>query len=327
MSAEPTPAEPVLSHRSERSVLDDPAGLQPFAVNGRKRLATCSGVSWFHHHHLAVANLYGSHVRIYRFDPAAARLELLHELREGISYPEDVAVSPDGRWLAVTHSLSESARLSLHRLEEGSLRPVPGGETVRPGRTFHGVRFTPDSRHLAFTDIGSPGYVEVVRTGSWETTTRLENLHAPLKPKCAAFSADGLFAAIAGAPNASQREGSAPATGSLALHRFDARTGAIAADPLCRLSGPDAPLVNPEMCTFLPSSSSGDPSRRILIADQAQDAVLEIAFEAGPATLRFTGTFAADLSFPHGIDASADGRFVAITSYGDDTLRICRILP
>jgi hypothetical protein len=32
-------------------------------------------------------------------------------------------------------------------------------------------------------------------------------------------------------------------------------------------------------------------------------------------------------SFPHGIDASADGRFVAITNYGDDTLRIMRLAP
>ena len=47
-------------------------------------------------------------------------------------------------------------------------------------------------------------------------------------------------------------------------------------------------------------------------------------FDPGARALAFTGIFAAGLSFPHGVDACADGRFVAVTTYGDDTVHIAR---
>ena len=59
--------------------------------------------TWYH---LAVVNLYGNHLRIYRFQPgdgsdgAAPRLELLHEMTESVCCPEEVAVSPDGKLIA-----------------------------------------------------------------------------------------------------------------------------------------------------------------------------------------------------------------------------------
>ena len=134
----------VLSHVSERSVLHDPsvAGLEPFTVAGRKRLATCSGVAWFRGHHLAVVNLYGGHLRVYRFHPGGdsagsatgPRLELLHEMTEGLSYPEDVAVSPDGNLLAVTHSMSDDVGVSLHPIDRCR------SPRARPGRRFAGGR-------------------------------------------------------------------------------------------------------------------------------------------------------------------------------------------
>jgi hypothetical protein len=187
-------ASVVLSHVSERSVLHDARirGLEPFVVAGRKRFATCSGVAWFRGYHLAVVNLYGGHLRVYRFHPSGdgadrlARLELLHERIEGLSYPEDVAVSPDGKLLAITHSMSDDLGVSLHQVDAVSLTPGPAEEVLRRGTrgsAFHGVRFSPDSRHVAFTEIGTPGYVEVVRVATTrERTCVLENRLAPMKP-------------------------------------------------------------------------------------------------------------------------------------------------
>ena len=324
-------SEAVLCHLLERSVLHDPgaAHLKPFAVNGRLRLATCSGVSWFRGHHLAVVNLYGSYLRIYRFHDEAltagapARAELLHELTEGIAFPEDVAVSPDGTMLAVTHSLSERSRISIHSLDGNSFAPAPGGETLRRGMTFHGVRFSPDGQHLAFTDIGSPGFVEVVSVLSRERTCLLESQHVGLKPKSVAFSPDARYAAIAWSPNAvSGPDPGSPDAGLLTLHRFDASTGVIAADPVAGSGGDGFLLRNPEMCTFL-----GGPYanvHRILVTDQGADVVAAFEFNAVTPAVAFAGVFAAGLAFPHGIDASSDARFVAITNYGDDTLRIHR---
>ena len=159
-----------------------------------------------------MVNLYGGHLRVYRFHPGGvvspARLELLHELSDGIEFPEDVAVSPDGNLLAVSHSLSKEVRARCLRMDATSLAPIPAREKDTPrGRrssAFHGVSFSPDSRHLVFTEISTPGYIEVVRVASAtrERTCFIENRLAPLKPKSVAFSHDGRFAAVTMALNA-----------------------------------------------------------------------------------------------------------------------------
>ena len=156
----------VLRHLSERSVLHNPAGERLtrflFTVAGRQRYSTCSGVAWVNSYYLAVVNIYGSHLRVYRFRPGhdfdgeAARLELLHEMSEGIAYPEDVVVSANGSLLAVTHSMTRDFGVSLHRIDPISLAPGPAIETVRRGIGFHGLNFSPDSRYLAFTQIATP---------------------------------------------------------------------------------------------------------------------------------------------------------------------------
>jgi len=324
----------VLSHVSERSVLHQPevAGLQPYTVAGRKRLATCSGVAWFRGHHLAVVNLYGGHLRVYRFHPGRAgsatrpQLELLHEMTEGLSYPEDVAVSPDGTLLAVTHSMSDDLGVSLHAIDPVSLAPSPSGAPLRRGTrgsAFHGVSFTPDSRHLAFTEIGAPGYVEVVRVGTRERTCLLENRHAPMRPKSVAFSRDGRFAAVAMALNVTPGPGAIASEGLLSVHRFDAARGVIG-ETLAEVHGTGTALVTMELCTFLAGTGT---AYRLLVANQGADMVTAFTFDPGTRSLAFTGILAAGLSFPHGVDACADGRFVAVTTYGDDSVHIARVPP
>ena len=153
----------------------------------------------------------------------------------------------------------------------------------------------------------------------------MENLYAPLKPKGVAISPDGRFVVLALAPNV-LREGEATSSGGmLAVHRFDAEAGIIAPKAVAAISGTPAALHAVESCTILPPSS-GRPFR-ILAVDQAADLVRAFDFDARQGTLTSAGVFASGMSFPHGIDASADGRFVAIASYGDDTLRIMRLAP
>ncbi len=61
------------------------------------------------------------------------------------------------------------------------------------------------------------------------------------------------------------------------------------------------------------------------MADQVFDAVTAFEFDAENRTLTYAGIFAAGLSFPHGMDVSADGQFVAITTYGDDCVHITQV--
>ncbi len=323
--------EIVVAHVSEHSVLNEIAarGLVPYVVAGRKRFATCSGVAWFRGHHLAVVNLYGGHLRVYRFDPgvdgAPPQLTMRHQMSDNLAYPEDVAASPDGSLLAVSHSMSDGHGISLHSIDPTSLAPRPAQEMLRVGRAFHGLSFSPDSRYLAFTEVGTPGYVEVARTDSGARASRLENLYAPLKPKGVAISPDGRFVVLALAPNV-LREGEATASGGmLAVHHFDAESGIIAPTPVAEIRSTSATLYAVESCAILPASNAFP--FRILAVDQAADLVRAFDFDASNGTVASAGVFAAGMSFPHGIDVSADGRFVAITNYGDDTLRIMRLGP
>src|SRR5262249_38741606 len=149
--------------------------------------------------------------------------------------------------------------------------------------------------------------------------------YAPLKPKAVAFSRDGCFAAVAFAPPAvplapdatCEDSRVADVGGAVAIHRFDAQRGSLEREPVAiwRITG--GPIGALESCTILPSPS-GHPFR-ILTVDQAGDAVLAFDFDPRQSTLTYAGVFAAGMSFPHGIDASADGRFVAVANYGDDT--------
>jgi hypothetical protein len=320
-------AETVLVHSSERSALREikQRNLVPKWVGARSRFATCSGVAWFRGYHLAVVNIYGDHLRIYRLEMDAEgvplRLKLLHELSEGLHRPEYVAATLDGSMLAIGHSGSHAHGVSLHAIDAASFAPQLASAMLRTGPLTHALSFSPDARHLVFTDIGEPGFVEVVRVDTGASTCMLHNTRAPLKPKGAAFSADGRFVALAFAANVQAEETAPPSGGILALHRFDAERGVVDPEPVAQWDGTDRGIGMFESCAFVPRPA-GQPWR-IIGADQDNDVVLAFDFDPQQTTLKFAGVFATGL-FPHGVDASADGRFVAIANYGDDTLRIVR---
>ena len=322
--------EMVLSHRMERSILDAPnlRDFAPFAVGDRRRYATCSDIAWFPGPYLAVVNLYGEHLRIYRFDHhggpgrAPARLQLLHEITEGVPAPEGVSVSPDGRLLAIGHSLTEEIGVSLYPIDPDSLLPGARERVCRGSANgaFHGVTFTPDGRHIAVTEIGHPGFVAVMRTALGERTCLLENRYAPFRPKSIAFSPDGRFAVIVRGLNVSLTAAALMPGGMISIHPFDMASGVIGSEALAELQGQSTSFVYVDMCSILPRAA-GAPCR-ILVADQGIDEIVAFDFDPGNRTLAFAGHFLAGLSFPHGVAASADGRFVAVTTYGDDSLRI-----
>jgi hypothetical protein len=326
----------VLSHVTEGSILhrQNVGEFVPFAVAGRMRRATCSGVAWFRGYHLAVVNLYGGHLRLYRFHPGQsaelpARLELLHEVGDGIEFPEDVAVSADGTRLAIGHALSKRCGVTLFAIDQQSLAPIRR-ETIRAGDgflAFHGVTFSPDSRHLVMCEITNPGYVEVVRVSSpsRECTSLVPNRLAPLKPKSTAISHDGRFAAIAMGLNGTPNRGSLPCGGRVLVHRFDAANGILSAEPIAEFKPPDLALAALDLCTFAPTAPY-EPYR-VLVVDQGTDAVYSFHFDPENRTIERSGVFADHLSFPHGVDVSADGRFVAFSNYGDDSVRIDRLAP
>jgi DNA-binding beta-propeller fold protein YncE len=322
-----------LLHTTESSILHRP-DLEKFpavAAGARERRATCSGVAWFGGYHLAVVNLYGQHLRIYRYQPAdgggPASLALLQEVAQDIDYPEDVAVSPDGALLAVTHSLTLQHVVSLFALDPVTFRVRPGGTSLRRcqvGQGYHGVNFSPDSRHLVVTEISHPGFIEVLPMGS-RTGSRgcfLENRRDPLRPKSVAISPDGKFAAVPLGIGPGLKAPASGPGGVVAVHRFDAQSGLLEAESLVEYQGMGAQLANMDMSVFLPGH---DAPYTFLVADTGCDTLACFEFDAARLTLTRAADYTDGLSFPHGVDVSADGRFVAITNYGDDTLCIARV--
>ncbi|MGH7488790.1 MAG: YncE family protein, partial [bacterium] len=248
-------------------------------------------------------------------------LELLQEKR-GLSLPEGVAASPDGSLLAASHSLSNEYGVSLHAIENPSLAFGPT-EVLCAGRkdcAFHAASFAPDGRHIAYTVIGRALSVEVVRLKDQEITCRLERFPSFLAPKSITFSADGRFALIALSFIAALIDLGNYGGGMLSVHRFDAESGTVEADPAAEYRAIGTDLGFLDMAIFLPVSS-GD-TYRILVTDQANDLIPAYLFDAVAGTLLPDGVFADNLSFPHGVDARADGRYVAITTFGDDCVHI-----
>lgn len=330
----------LLTHKSERSVLRwwRRWRLQPFVVAKRKRYATCSGVSWIDDRHLAVVNLYGGHCRIYRFhysgihpetsaasagpNEGPARLEQLHEESQGIAFPEDVAASPNGKFLAITSSMTKEHGISLHALDSKTLRPGPPLWMQHDEMGYHGVGFSPDSRFFAFTHIGNPGFVEVrdATTSPPQRTCFYENPYQPLKPKSVAFSSDQKFVAVAFARNISPTQQEGDDSGKLEIYRFDATNGEILQPPIATINGSGIPVGTPEIVDF--GSGQSSLSYRLYLTNQGFDVAEMYDFDGETEHLEFVGLFARDLNFPHGLAISPNGQLAAITNYGDDSLRI-----
>jgi 6-phosphogluconolactonase (cycloisomerase 2 family) len=182
------------------------------------------------------------------------------------------------------------------------------------------VTFTPDGRHLAVTEIGSPGFVSVMRTASGERTCFLENRYEPFRPKSIAFSPDGRFAIIVRGLNVSPTAAALMPGGMVSVHAFDMAGGVIASEALAELQGQSTSFVYVDMCSILPTASSAP--YRLLVANQGINEIVAFEFDPEHRTLALAGHFLAGLSFPHAVAASADGRFVAVTTYGDDSLHI-----
>lgn len=87
-------------------------------------------------------------------------------MRQGLDIPDGIAISADGRWIAV----------SSHGTHDVKLYPAggpfeAGGEPagVLSGAGYpHGLRFTPDGRHLIVADAGSPVLHIYSSDGDWQ---------------------------------------------------------------------------------------------------------------------------------------------------------------
>jgi hypothetical protein len=113
---------------------------------------------------LLVCNNWANTITRHRLDAGGAVAEEEVWLRRNLDLPDGVAVSGDGRWVAVSNH-NEQVVLVYDRSEDvGPDARDPVG-VLRGSRYPHGLRFTADGRHLLVADAGTP-FVHVHRAGA-----------------------------------------------------------------------------------------------------------------------------------------------------------------
>jgi hypothetical protein len=322
----PLEQEPSVVQFTPSSILLDPAGRQSWFCNGRARYATCSGVSWFHDDHLACVNVLGNAIHVYRFDRGERSLSPVQTIRDApmLRKPENISCAPDGSLVAITDM--GDADLKVFRIDPRTHEIELDGHAVAKhpaDRTAHGVAFSRCGRFVAHTTVDRPGVIRVHRIvekgGALgvEPFQVVENEHYPLVPKGIDFARDGSRVAICHGPNVS-REKRHARVGRLEIRAFDGRRG-IGSKPLS-VAGPREGVGPADDVRFFADDAY------VVLTHQGDDNAVVLPID--PATSRVARAVqtlanpSARLSFPHGAGASPDGRWVAITSYGDDKLGI-----
>jgi 6-phosphogluconolactonase (cycloisomerase 2 family) len=322
-----TSREPFLAHVTPNSVLygRGKSTVQEIRVEQRVRLATCSGVAWFHHSCLATLNLASGSIHVYKFDQDKQELALIQALENQahLSTSSELAVSPDGRWMAVSRSFEGTVFVYAIHPQKHTLSASPIRSFSMPGDWYvHGVCFSPDGRTLAYMTIDKVSHLRVCQfdvnaEGDLPDITvrqSIRNSFGRHKPKSAAYSPDGRFLVVVYSPNAGARRWPFNRRSRLAV--FSVQSDRSLRSKPIFTAGDEFATACPEDVCFYPS---GD---RILISNQSNDTLVELGFnratgELGP-VLSFFAKSHAQLSFPHGVSMTDDGRYLAVANNGDD---------
>ena len=310
------------------------SGQTSYFAGGTRRYATCTGVAWTRPDRLVSAFLLGTSIVTYSFEAHGDQPRIRHLATavepERLGWIESLAVSPDGRWLATVDSNTGRCLVLAVDPDSGVPDPVPVASTGVPGDHFmHGVTWTPGGQAVLFTTIDGAGNIRVADFGVTAGTARLappipiDNPRPGCMPKGVAFSPDGRFLAIGYGPNVT---GSAvldrPAT-SVDVHRYDPTT--VIGERVSRTPDDWLPAGSVECVAWTPDG------RRLVATDQVGDQALiaDVDPDSGAITglAARIGWSAGKLSFPHGCAPSPDGRWLAVTNYGDGSLRLYRTGP
>lgn len=329
---------PVTIEYTPNSVLKSPHIPVPFqTINNRGRYSTCTDVSWFNNdQNLAVMNFAKESLYIYQFDAQKDTLTVKQTLTNNdgmqLSWPDKLAFSPDGLYLAITNILSRSINMYSINPHTKLINPVPIQIIKHPNSIFfHGIAFSTTSKYIVSTTIDHAGFILINKiehdsNGALRLipTQVVPNNYLPFKPKSINFSNDGSLMIICYSLNANSKE-SLDCYGAIAIYAFDNVSGTLSQQPVCELVG-HSELCTPDDVTF-----SHDPLSSLIIAPtQGNDTIVFYTFDKksnkiDPNFFTFTNP-EAKISFPHGISLSSDNKYLALSNYGDDKVTIYSLI-
>ena len=285
-----------------------------FFIGDRPRVSTCSDVVWTRQNTLITCNLGGQAIHL--FDYREGVEHLVH--RQTIRSPYrlgGLALSPDGKWLAVTHSMP-GFRVAIHAVgEDGSIEPNARRESAVLGKMFvHGVDFSPDGRFLFVTQFEVNSTIVTLDPLTLRIVRELPTPFVDPQPKfakSACFTHDRRFMFIAYSARAQSSSRTTEAL--IAVHNYSVQDGVISAHQ-CLF---DEGLGNVECLDMLPDGT-------ILAVDQYESTVFTLSFDQAAMKLTRLNTVLSEkdgLRSPHGISV-ADHGAIAVTDHIDDVVRI-----
>lgn len=311
------------------------SGLSQLYVGSVGRFATCTGVAWIDDLHVVTAYLLTGSVAVYRTPPgptASPRVptELVWSERGvfGGATPTMLAIDPTRSWVAMPMSASRATpaqvivaavdRSTGHvDLDRATVVPSPGD------RNLHAAEFAADGRSLIWSSIDQAAdglrTVPLIavddptappRAGEMSVIPSGRSLAAV---KGLAIAPSGRFMAIAHGANASFARRRAP------VGRLETRTWTgESLGPV--VSTVTAGLMCPEDVAFHPR---GD---QMAVVDQMSGRVhlLAVDPESGVIDPRARAVISwanGGFTAPHACSFSPDGRWLAVTDYGDASLR------
>lgn len=321
---------PVCSIYTPNSILNRKKDFYTWSLGSRERYSTCSGVTWFHDCYLAVLNLFGRKIDTYKFDVTTMTVEHLQEINNELgarfTSSENLVVSPDESLLAVCSDGPEagvkiySVDLKTHRID-----PKPAC-IISTNDMIHSVRFTPDGQYLLVAGFCYDEAVVVYKVIKTPTTIECKRVYQQpgkskqLKAKGINVTRDGRFVIVVYCVCVGDSS-SISHKWLLEVYTFDSVSGRIGSCVDSSQEGNPSSIF--EDVVFI------DNDRMFILSDQCNDFLSIYAFDPklgkiGSSPQIFHGD-KTGLSFPHGIGVSSDGKFLAVTNYGDDKLNVYRL--
>lgn len=305
----------------------------PQFVLDRIRSSTCTGVDWFHKgNRLISIDLLKSSFQTYAFNPDCAVLSFQtfpnHKYNTKLDSPENLSFSKDGSLLAVSNSAKGNVTLYSVNEQTSDLNILPIAFLGTPGDIgIHGVRFSPDGHYLGYVTYDLPGKIRLFRIDKTEKNQlsfyvcqSVINPLEPLAPKGLDFSHDSRYIAIC----YSKRAGThiSENSGLTIIYKFDQETGVMDPNPICQI-GLEEGLSVPEDVHFYLDDSC------LLVSNQGNDTLTLHDFDTktgkiGNSYLGLKNPEAC-LNFPHGFSLSLNGKYLAISNYGDNKVSIYSI--
>lgn len=322
---------PIASCASAQSVIETWPREYLEYVGDRIRLSSCTGVIWLGDNELLSVGVHNFALDAYRFDPLVPRLtnyknELLGKYQSAwLGQLENISISKDGSLVAISNN-GQSA-IHLYTVKDGQLTHY--AQIPKREWWIHGVRISRDMDYLAYTIFGNPGQIVLYRILKdakdklrFKKSQVMDTNFFPQHPKAIDFSIDGRFVVVCFAINNSRERKSL--SGSIAVYPFDKVNGKIDPTPVSTI-GMSEELCVPEDLCFYPDGSC------VLVTNHGTDTVTVHAFNQETGELGESRVLLqnpeAQLIFPHGLCLSPKGDYLAVTNYGDDTVKIYTISP